>query len=100
MANFLLGLCGAWYILWFVIWALVALWVYRDAERRGTSGLLWAIVVILLGIVGLIIYLVVRPKQQGLPPSLAPPPPGYAPPPGQDAQPSGPPSQRPPPPGR
>jgi hypothetical protein len=66
-------------ILWFVIWILVAVWVYRDAEKRGASGVLWLIVVILLGIIGLIIYLIVRPKTMAPPPGM--PPPGYAPPP-------------------
>ena len=54
------GACLIWVILWFIIWILVAIWVYRDAEKRGKSGVLWLIVVILLGLVGLIIWLVVR----------------------------------------
>jgi hypothetical protein len=69
-------LCVICPIIWFVIWILVAVWVYRDAEKRGASGVMWLLIVIILGIIGLIIYLIVRPK------TFAPPPQGYAPPPG------------------
>lgn len=43
-------------ILW--IWAIV--WVYRDAEKRGMSGALWALLVFVGSIIGLIIYLIIR----------------------------------------
>lgn len=61
-AVFGLGLaaCAIIVIIWFIVWILVAIWVYRDAEKRGKSGALWLIIVILLGIIGLIIWLVVR----------------------------------------
>jgi membrane protein DedA with SNARE-associated domain len=58
-------------IIWFVVWILIGIWVYRDAESRGMNGVLWLIVLILTGIVGLIIYLVVRKEKK----SAAPPPP-------------------------
>ena len=95
---FSLGLfgCGVFPIIWFVIWVLVAIWVYKDAESRGASGVLWLIVVILLGIIGLIIYLVVRPKEPVPPQPMYGAPPGYAPPPGQYP----PPGYAPPPPGQ
>ena len=51
---------GIFLIVWCVIGILVAIWVYRDAEARGENGVLWLIIVILLGIIGLIIYLIVR----------------------------------------
>lgn len=57
--------CAVGIIIWFVIWILVAIWVYRDAEKRGTSGALWLIIVIILGIIGIIIWLVVRPPIGG-----------------------------------
>jgi hypothetical protein len=41
---------------------LVAIWVYKDAEKRGKSGALWLIIVLLFGILGLIIWLIVRPS--------------------------------------
>jgi len=52
--------CLAFTLVWFIIWILVAIWVYKDAQKRGKNGVLWLIIVILLGIIGLIIYLVVR----------------------------------------
>jgi len=51
--------CVVWLVL-FVIAILIAIWVYRDAESRGMSGVLWLIVVLIGGIIGLIIYLIVR----------------------------------------
>ncbi len=70
-------------VIWIIICILIAVWVYRHAESRGMSGVLWLIIVILLGIIGLIIYLVVRhPKVPvGAPPPGAYPPPGRYPPP-------------------
>ena len=88
---------------WLIIWILVAVWVYRDAESRGASGILWLIVVILLGLIGLIIYLIVRPSgprpaYAGYPGYAGYPPPQYAPPgyaPQPPAQPVQPPMQSP-----
>ena len=61
--------CAVGVIIWFVIWILIAIWVYRDAEKRGSSGALWLIIVILLGLIGIIIWLVVRPPIGGKPAS-------------------------------
>lgn len=58
--GFALVTCGIVVLAWFVIWILVGIWVYKDAEKRGKSGALWLIIVILLGIIGIIIWLVVR----------------------------------------
>ena len=52
-------------ILMFIIWVILAVWVYKDAEKRGSSGALWLIIVIITGIIGLIIWLVVRPPIGG-----------------------------------
>jgi endogenous inhibitor of DNA gyrase (YacG/DUF329 family) len=43
-----------------VIWILIIVWVYRDAERRGLNGVLWALLVLIGNIIGLLIYLIVR----------------------------------------
>lgn len=75
----------------FIISILIAIWVYRDAESRGMSGVLWLIVVLIAGIIGLIIYLVVRKDKTPMaPPSFGTPPPGgsnpgWAPPPAAQA---------------
>lgn len=42
------------------IWLAIGVWVYTDAERKGMSGILWALLVFVGNIVGLIIYLIVR----------------------------------------
>jgi hypothetical protein len=49
------------------LWVYVIVWVYRDAERRGMSGILWALLVLVGNIVGLIIYLIVRSETMGRP---------------------------------
>ena len=49
---------GALAIFAFLIAILV--WVYRDAEKRGMNGVLWALVVFVGHLVGLVIYLIVR----------------------------------------
>lgn len=67
-------------IIFLIIWIWVAIWVYRDAQSRGMEATMWLLITLLAGILGLIIYLVVRNQPQ---PRLAPqsPPPGYAYPP-------------------
>ncbi len=47
-------------VLMFLLWLFVSIWVYNDAERRGMSGLLWALLVFFGNIVGFLIYLIVR----------------------------------------
>jgi hypothetical protein len=70
-ALFGLGLLCILPIIWLIIAILIAIWVYRDAEKRGSSGVLWLIIVILTGIIGLIIWLVVRPPVGGAPKQAA-----------------------------
>ena len=66
------AVCGVFILIWFIIFILIAIWVYRDAEKRGSSGALWLIIVILLGIIGIIIWLIVRPPIGGKPTQQAP----------------------------
>ena len=83
-------LCMAPWIIWLVVWILVAVWVYKDAKSRGMSGALWFIITILLGLIGIIIYLIVRRSHPVQPEGGYPPPPGpgaYPPPPGQGGYP-------------
>jgi len=54
-------------IIMFVIWIILAVWVYKDAEKRGKSGALWLIIVIITGIIGLIVWFVIRPPIGGEP---------------------------------
>jgi hypothetical protein len=81
------AICGI-IILFFVIWILICVWIYRDAESRGMSGALWLIIVLIASLLGLIIYFIVRedkksrypqqaqygqpPAQRGYPPPQQP----------------------------
>jgi Na+/H+-dicarboxylate symporter len=63
-----LGLAGALCIIpivIFVLWIILAIWVYKDAKKRDSSGALWLLIVLITGIIGLIIWLVVRPPIGG-----------------------------------
>ncbi len=63
------GACGCLGFFGFVIVALIALnlallvWVARDAKARGMdSSILWMILVMFTGVIGLVIYLFARPQ--------------------------------------
>ncbi|MDD5472587.1 MAG: hypothetical protein PHU34_00400 [Candidatus Methanoperedens sp.] len=46
----------------FIVWIYIVTWVARDANKRGTSGTLWGILAFFLGLLGLVLYLIARPK--------------------------------------
>ena len=47
----------------FVIQILILVWVYKDAKAKGVENpVLWLILVLLFPLIGLIVYLIVRPK--------------------------------------
>lgn len=54
------GLIVSGSLIWLLIWIAIIIWVYRDAERRGMNGVLWALLVFVGNLVGLLIYLIVR----------------------------------------
>ena len=45
-----------------IIELLAAIWVYKDANYHGESGLLWFVIVLVVPLVGLILWLVLRPR--------------------------------------
>jgi RNA polymerase subunit RPABC4/transcription elongation factor Spt4 len=47
-----------------ILWILVAIWAYSDAERRGMNGILWGLLVFVGNVIGLIVYLLVRLGQK------------------------------------
>lgn|GEM_PF-5232102 len=59
----LLCMCGG-VILIIIVHIALAIWVYRDAENRGEKGVLWLLVFLVAGIIGLIIWLIVRPPKR------------------------------------
>ena len=77
--------CGTTCLIPIIIWIIffaIAIWVYKDAEKRGKSGALWLIIVFLTGIIGLIIWFIVRPKKiagAGYGPPVQPYQPPYQP---------------------
>lgn len=81
-------------IVGFIIAIVIAIFMYKDAEARGKSGILWGLIGFCCTCIGLVIWLLVRPPiQQAPPPGYYPPPqPGYPPQQGQY-----PPPQQPPP---
>lgn len=52
---------------YFISSAIIAMWIYHDAKIRfpeeSSIPLLWLIIVLFTGIIGLIIYLIVRPEE-------------------------------------
>lgn len=58
-----MGGCTLFILAIIVINILILIWVYKDAKARGMENpVIWLVVVLFTGILGLIIYLVVRPK--------------------------------------
>lgn len=47
-------------LFFFIIWIAIVIWVFRDAEQRGMSGILWALLVLIGNLIGLLIYLIMR----------------------------------------
>ncbi len=55
-----IGLAGLLAAAALVVWILILIWVYRDAEKRGMSGPIWVLVVLFVHLIGLLIYFIVR----------------------------------------
>ncbi len=73
-----LGVALACGIGFFIVWLLLALWAYKDAKKRCMSTpIIWFLIVFFLGIIGLIIYIVIRKDecQKQQPMDMPPPPP-------------------------
>jgi len=45
-----------------IISLIIALWIYKDAKERGKNGAVWGVIGFILNIIGLIIWLIVRPS--------------------------------------
>ena len=60
------GLIAVYIIIFAVVLGLtiwMCVWVYKDAKKRGQNEVLWLIVVLVGGCIGLIIYLIVRDQE-------------------------------------
>ena len=47
-------------VIFFIIWFYFLFWIYKDAKRRGSSGLLWVVLYLFLSWIAVIIWLIVR----------------------------------------
>ena len=67
--------CGCLFLcIMIAIQIAIAVWVYKDAKSRGMeNALLLTILTVFTGILGLIIYLLMRPKNKIMPPPGGPP---------------------------
>ena len=87
-----LAIIGICIVIILLIAIAIAVWLYKDAEKRGKSGALWVVLLIvaalvfnIIGVIAvLIIWILVRPPigmPGGPPPQYGPPPqqPGYPP---------------------
>jgi len=77
------SLCCIFFIAMFAIQIGIGIWVYKDAESRGENGVLWLLVVFVGGLIGLIVYFIIRSgKPAGAygQPQQFPPQPYYPPP--------------------
>lgn len=54
-------------LLFLIINIAILIWVIRDAQARGSSAGAWVIIVLLFGVLGLLAYLVARPKGKLVP---------------------------------
>ena len=106
MGMFAGAMCIVWIVL-LIIDILILRWIYKDAKKRGKSGGLWVLIVLFTGLIGIIIWLLIRPpiqppmppQQYGAPqyqqPYQAPPQQQYYQPPPQPQQPYQPPQDDP-----
>lgn len=63
-AAALLGTCLIVGLVILVINILLLIWVYKDAKARGQNAVLWLILTFFFGIVVLIVWLIIRPKEK------------------------------------
>jgi RNA polymerase subunit RPABC4/transcription elongation factor Spt4 len=54
----LYSLVGAWGL----INLALAVWVYFDSDRKGGAGVLWALLVLFTGLIGVVVYLLASPS--------------------------------------
>jgi hypothetical protein len=55
-----IGFAGFFALAALALWVAVIVWVYKDAEKRGMSGALWALLVFFLHLLGLLIFVIIR----------------------------------------
>lgn len=62
-ATLFLLIVGGFAVIVSVVWLFVAMWVAKDAQRRGMdNSTMWGFLVFFLGVIGLIVYVASRPS--------------------------------------
>ena len=63
-----MGGCMVFVLIMLAIQIFIMIWVYKDAKARGMdNAVLWLVIVLITGLIGLVIYLFVRPKGETMP---------------------------------
>lgn len=47
-------------VILFVLYIKLLIWVYQDAQKRNMDEVIWLLIVVFTGLIGLIIYLIIR----------------------------------------
>jgi len=53
------------YVIVFAVWMVVGIWVYKDAKKRRENAVLWLVITIFGGLIGLLIWIAIRPPIGG-----------------------------------
>ena len=67
LRHWFVGIPALFLIIPFIFLAItiyLAVWIYRDAERRGAEPAIWLLIFLVANILGLIIWLIVRPEEE------------------------------------
>ena len=70
------GFAGFFGLAMLALWIAIIVWVYKDAEKRGMNGALWALLAFFLHLLGLLIFVIVRsehPVRTGAAPAAVAP---------------------------
>jgi flagellar basal body-associated protein FliL len=49
----------------FIVWIAVGIWVYKDAKQRNENAILWFVIVVVAGLLGILLWFVFRPPIGG-----------------------------------
>lgn len=58
------GLCFVFWIAALVVAILLMIWIYKDAKSRGQNAILWLILTFFFGIIAVVVWLIIRPKEK------------------------------------
>ncbi|MDD3364651.1 MAG: zinc ribbon domain-containing protein [Syntrophomonas sp.] len=61
ITKYITVLLQVYRICFILFWLLLAVWVYRDAQRRTPNAAAWGILTLLTSIIGWVVYLIARP---------------------------------------